>query len=90
MRGRSLAAWGCGLAALFAASSASAQIFKCPVNGVQVYQQSPCAGLGESGGSLMMRANGERVSTAPAPSRSPPPRVLGKTRLPTPKPGNKP
>jgi hypothetical protein len=90
MRRRFLAAWGCGLAALFAASSPSAQIFKCPVNGVQVYQQSPCAGLGESGGSLMIRANGERVSAAPAPSGPPPPRVLGKTRLPTPKPGNKP
>jgi hypothetical protein len=90
MRPRFLAAWGCGLAALFAASPATAQIFKCPVNGVQVYQQSPCAGLGESGGSLMFRANGVRVSAPPAPSAPPPPRVLGKTRLPTPKPGNKP
>jgi hypothetical protein len=90
MRRRFLAAWACGLAALLDASSTSAQIFKCPGNGGVVLQQTPCPGLGESGGSLMVRANGERVSAAPAPSGPPPAHVLGKTRLPTPKPGNKP
>ena len=85
-------AWGCGLAALFAASSSSAQIFKCPVNGVQVFQQSPCAGLSDSDGRLLIRANGERVSSQPPSEadRPPPPRVLGKTKLPTPRAGNKP
>ncbi len=92
MRRRSLVARGCGLAALFAVSSTSAQIFKCPVNGVQVYQQSPCAGLGESGGHLLVRADGEKVAVPLPPGEGPPapPRVLGKTRLRTPTAGNKP
>ena len=87
MRRRSFVARGCGFAALFAASSSWAQIFKCPVNGVAVYQQAPCAGLGASGGRLMFRENGQSVPLArPSPEREGlPPRVLGKTRLPTPK-----
>jgi hypothetical protein len=83
MRRRSLLARSCGLAALFAASSSSAQIFRCPVNGVQVFQQSPCPGLGASGGRLLIQANGQRAPSAPPPEseKTPPPRVLGKTRL---------
>ena len=86
MRRRSLLARSCGLAALFAASSSSAQIFKCPVNGVQVFQQSPCPGLGASGGRLLIQANGQRAPLAPAPERESAllPRVFGKTKLPTP------
>jgi hypothetical protein len=87
MRRRSFVARGCGFAALFAASSSWAQIFKCPVNGVAVYQQAPCAGLGASGGRLMFRENGQSVPLArSSPEREPPPRVLGRTRLRAPKP----
>jgi hypothetical protein len=72
------------LAALFAASSSSAQIFRCPVNGVQVFQQSPCPGLGASGGRLLIQANGQRAPSAgPDREERPAPHVLGKTKLPT-------
>jgi hypothetical protein len=86
MRRRSLLARSCGLAALFATSSSSAQIFKCPVNGVQVFQQSPCPGLGSSGGRLLIQANGQRAPSPAAPERepAPPPRVYGKSKIRTP------
>ena len=84
MRRRSLVERGCGFAALFAASSSWAQIFTCPVNGVHVYQQSPCDGLGASGGRLMIRENGQSVPMSRSEADGPPPRVLGKTRLPRP------
>jgi|BarGraIncu00222A_1022003.scaffolds.fasta_scaffold72113_2 hypothetical protein len=87
MRRRSLLKRSCGLAVLFATSSSSAQIFKCPINGVQVFQQAPCPGLGASGGRLLILANGRRAPPpTPEPESLPPPRVLGKTRLRTPTP----
>jgi hypothetical protein len=88
MRRRSLVAMGCSLAALFAALTSPAQVFKCPVNGVPVYQQAPCA-LRASGGRLMFRENGQRAPlprSEPDGEGPPPPRVLGRTRLPRPKP----
>jgi hypothetical protein len=87
MRRRSLVVTGCGVAALLAASLSWGQIFKCPVGGAQVYQQSPCDGLGASGGQLIVSANGQKVVAAPrdeAPAQQP--RVLGKTRLRSPTP----
>jgi hypothetical protein len=87
MRRRSLLARSCGLAALFAASSSSAQIFKCPVNGVQVFQQSPCPGLGAGGGRLLIQANGQRApqsATEREAAAPPTPHVYGKTKLRTP------
>jgi hypothetical protein len=86
MRRRSLLARSCGIAALIAASSSSAQVFRCPVNGVQVFQQSPCPGLGASGGRLLIQADGRRApSAAPAEREEAPPlRVYGKTKLRTP------
>jgi hypothetical protein len=91
MRRRSHVAVVCGLIALFVSSSTWAQVFRCPVNGVQVFQQAPCAGLGESGGRLVVRQNGQLVAPPPQEAEhAPPPRVLGKTRLRTPTAGNKP
>jgi hypothetical protein len=91
MRRRSLRAGAVGLVAAFVSTSTPAQIFKCPVNGVQVYQQAPCAGLGDSGGRLIIRQNGQSVAAPPTPAeRAAPVRVLGKSRLPTPTAGNKP
>jgi hypothetical protein len=91
MRRRWLPAGAVGLLAALVSTSTPGQIFKCPVNGVQVYQQAPCAGLGDSGGRLMIRQNGQAVAAPPAPpERAAPIRVLGKTRLPTPTAGNKP
>jgi hypothetical protein len=91
MRRRSLVAVACGLVALFVSPSTRAQIFRCPVNGVQVFQQAPCAGLGDSGGRLVVRQNGQAVAAPPPEAeRAAPSRVLGKTRLRTPTPGNKP
>ncbi len=87
MRRRSLVVTGYGVAALLAASSSWGQIFKCPVGGVQVYQQSPCDGLGASGGRLVIMTNGRRAPAFDAGAEeAKPARVLGKTRLRTPTP----
>jgi hypothetical protein len=85
MRRRSLVVTGCGVAALLAASSSWGQVFKCPVGGVQVYQQSPCDGLGASGGRLIIMTNGGRAAPVEAAvEEAKPARVLGKTRVRTP------
>ena len=92
MRRRSLLARSCGIVALFAASSSPAQIFKCPVNGVQVFQQSPCPGLGASGGRLLVQVDGRRApgvdreAAASTSAAAPAPRVYGRSKIPTPTP----
>jgi len=86
MRWRTLAAAVSCLAAFLATpATAAAQVFRCPVGGAIVFQQSPCAGLAASGGRLLIGADGQKVAERRAePEPLPPPRVLGRTPLPTP------
>ena len=67
-----------------------AQIYKCPDgNGSFALQQSPCPGLGQSGGRLLVLPNGRTapvaVATSASGSASDVPRfgrVLGRTPVP--------
>ena len=71
MRRRSLAAIGSGFVFASACLSAHAQIYKCPDgHGTYSLQQAPCAGLGESGGRLLVLPNGGRAPVAVAASAS--------------------
>ncbi len=84
MRRRLLMAKVSGFAAAVACFPAMGQIFKCPAGEGFAFQQAPCAGLGESGGRLLVYPNGRPVA-APAASASDVPRsgrVLGRTPLP--------
>ena len=67
-----------------------AQIYKCPDGNGFSLQQTPCAGLGQSGGRLLVLPNGRRapvaVATSASASASDVPklgRVLGRTPLPS-------
>ena len=67
-----------------------AQIYKCPVGSGYSLQQSPCAGLGQSGGRLLVLPNGQTAPVAAAISASGSAsdvpklgRVLGRTPLPS-------
>ncbi len=85
MRRRVLMAKVSGFAAAVACFPVAGQIFKCPVGEGFAFQQSPCAGLGESGGRLLVYPNGRPVAAAPASARDVPKngRVLGRTPLPS-------
>lgn len=86
MRRRLLVARGSGLIVAVACFPATAQIFKCPVGDGFAFQQAPCHGLGESGGRLLVFANGKAAPVAVPASASDVPRngrVLGRTPLPT-------
>ena len=95
MRRRRLAAIVSGFIVASAWFPVCAQIYKCPDGTGFSLQQSPCAGLGQSGGRLLVLPNGGlapvAVATAPAPasasaSASGVPkvgRVLGRTPLPS-------
>ena len=67
-----------------------AQIYKCPVGSGYSLQQSPCAGLGQSGGRLLVLPNGQTAPVTAAISASSSAsdvpklgRVLGRTPLPS-------
>ncbi len=85
MRRRLLMARGSGFVVAVACFPALAQIFKCPVGDGFAFQQAPCPGLGESGGRLLVFANGKAAPAAAPASASDVPktgRVLGRTPLP--------
>lgn len=90
---RTLVAGAVGLAAVVACAPASAQIFKCPSGGGYVFQQAPCPGLGASGGTLLVLANGAKAPRPMTPHAATGAsdavgehRVLGRSALPTPTP----
>ena len=72
MRRRLLMARGSVFVVAAACFPALAQIFKCPVGDGYAFQQAPCPGLGDSGGRLLVYANGRA-----APAR----RVSGMYRM---------
>ena len=92
MRWRLLMKWGFGVVVTLACLPAMAQIFKCPVGGGFAFQQAPCAGLGESGGRLLVYANGRPAGAVTASASDVPKngRVLGRTPLPAATIGNRP
>lgn len=73
-----------GFAVAMACFPAMGQIFKCPVGEGFAFQQAPCAGLGESGGRLLVYPNGRPVAAVAASASNAPRsgRVLGRTPLP--------
>jgi len=91
MRRRMVAAKVSGVVVVALASfSVCAQIYKCPEGNGFSLQQSPCAGLGQSGGRLLVLPNGRQgpvaVATSASASASDVPkvgRVLGRTPLPS-------
>ena len=90
MRRRMLAHRVAGLVVALACFPVGAQIYKCPEGGGYTLQQSPCAGLGQSGGRLLVLPNGNRgpvaVAMSASGSASDVPklgRVLGRTPLPS-------
>ena len=86
MRGRLLAAQVFGFVVAMACIPVCAQIYKCPNGDGIVLQQSPCAGLGESGGRLLVLPNGRLAPVAVAAGASEVPkngRVLGRTPRPS-------
>lgn len=86
MRRNLLAATVVGMVVSSACFPARAQIFKCPSGGSYTLQQSPCAGLGQSGGRLLVLPNGRLAPVAVATSASGVPRegrVLGRTPRPS-------
>jgi len=90
MRRRRLAATAFGFIVASACFSVSAQIYKCPDGAGFSLQQAPCAGLGQSGGRLVVLPNGALAPVAVASSASASAsgvpkvgRVLGRTPLPS-------
>ena len=90
MRRRRLAAIASGFIVASACFPVCAQIYKCPDGAGFSLQQAPCAGLGQSGGRLLVLPNGGRgpvaVATSASASASGVPkvgRVLGRTPLPS-------
>ena len=90
MRRRMLAHRVAGLVVALACFPVGAQIYKCPEGGGYTLQQSPCAGLGQSGGRLLVLPNGRLAPVAVAMSASGSAsdvpklgRVLGRTPLPS-------
>lgn len=90
MRRRRLAAIVSGFIIASAWFPVCAQIYKCPDGTGFSLQQSPCAGLGQSGGRLLVLPNGRlapvAVATSASASASGVPkvgRVLGRTPLPS-------
>ena len=92
MRRRRLAATAFGFIVASACFSVSAQIYKCPDGAGFSLQQAPCAGLGQSGGRLMVLPNGGLAPVAVATGASASAsasgvpkvgRVLGRTPLPS-------
>jgi hypothetical protein len=89
MRRRGLAAIASGFIVASACCPVRAQIYKCPDGAGYSLQQAPCAGLGQSGGRLVVLPNGGlapvAVMTSASASASGVPRVgrvLGRTPLP--------
>ena len=90
MRRRRLAAIASGFIVASSCFSVCAQIYKCPNGTGYSLQQAPCAGLGQSGGRLLVLPNGGlapvAVATSASASASGVPkvgRVLGRTPLPS-------
>ena len=90
MRRRLLAAQASVFVAALASFPLCAQIYKCPDGDGFSLQQSPCAGLGQSGGRLLVLPNGRlapvAMATSASASASDVPRlgrVLGRTPLPS-------
>ena len=86
MRRRLLAAKVSGFVVAVACFPVCAQIYKCPSGASFSLQQSPCPGLGQSGGRLLVLPNGRAAPTEVAASASAVPRsgrVLGRTPLPS-------
>jgi hypothetical protein len=85
MRRRLLAAQVFGFAVAVASFPVCAQIYKCPNGDGFSLQQSPCAGLGQGGGRLLVLPDGRLAPIAVAASASEVPRigrVLGRTPRP--------
>jgi len=93
MRRRRLAAIASAFIVASACFPVCAQIYKCPDGTGFSLQQAPCAGLGQSGGRLLVLPNGGRGPVAVATSASASSasasgvpkvgRVLGRTPLPS-------
>jgi hypothetical protein len=94
MRRRMLAPQVAAVVVALAWLPAWAQIYKCPDGSGFSLQQSPCAGLGQSGGRLLVLPNGRLAPVAVATSAKAsasgtsgeppkPGRVLGRTPLPS-------
>ena len=90
MRRRRLAIEISGAVIALACLPVRAQIYKCPDGAGFTLQQAPCAGLGESGGRLLVLPNGRlapvAIATSASASASSVPklgRVLGRTPLPS-------
>jgi len=89
MQRRLLAAAVTGGVAALACFPVGAQIYRCPDGVSFALQQAPCAGLGQSGGRLMMLPDGRPAPTPVAAGASDSPRTgraLGRTPLPSPLP----
>ena len=85
MRRRLLMARDSGFVVAVACFPTLAQVFKCSAGAGFAFQQAPCPSLGESGGRLLMFANGRPAPSAAPASASDVPkngRVLGRTPLP--------
>lgn len=85
MRRRLLAAQVSGFVVAMACFPVCAQIYKCPNGEGFSLQQAPCAGLGQSGGRLLVMPDGRTAPKAVAASASDVPklgRVLGRTPRP--------
>jgi hypothetical protein len=79
-----------GVVVALACFPVCAQIYKCPDGDGFALQQAPCAGLGQSGGRLLVLPNGRLAPVAMATSASASAsgvpklgRVLGRTPLPS-------
>ena len=90
MHRRRLAAVASGFIVASAASPVWAQIYKCPDGSGYSLQQAPCAGLGQSGGRMLVLPNGALAPVAVAAGASAGAsgvprvgRVLGRTPLPS-------
>jgi hypothetical protein len=92
MRRRLLAAQASVFVAALASFPLCAQIYKCPDGNGFALQQAPCAGLGQSGGRLLVLPNGRLAPVAVPTSASASGsagdtpklgRVLGRTPLPS-------
>ena len=86
MRRRLLAAKVSGFVVAVACLPVCAQIYRCPEGEGFSLQQAPCAGLGESGGRLLVLPNGRLAPLPLSAGASETPRsgrVLGRTPLPS-------
>ena len=93
MRRRTLATEITGLVVALTCAPAAAQIFKCRDGGGYILQQTPCPGLGQSGGRLLVLPDGQLAPVASVASVSGSAsaasgvpklgRVLGRTPLPS-------